>query len=72
MTRRRRLAVIVGAGALYLVGIGFVSGIAVERMRFDGKRAAVLARLTSTQARLHGHVMELERATERRSFLAER
>lgn len=72
MTRRRRLAVIVGAGALYLVGIGFVSGIAVERMRFDGKRAAVLARLTSAQARLHGHVMDLERATERRAFLVER
>jgi len=72
MTARGRLAVIVGAGALYLVGIGFVSGIAVERMRFDGKRAALLTRLTSAQARLHGHVMDLERLTERRSSLAER
>ena len=67
---RRRLSVLMVMIALYLCGIGFLSGMVVERMRFDGRRAAVLASLSAAQARLHAHLMHLERRTESRHHFA--
>jgi hypothetical protein len=61
MRRRHRLAVIVGIVCLYLAGIGFLSGVLVERMRFDARRATVLEHLTTTEQRLHARLMDLER-----------
>lgn len=60
MTRRHRLAAIVGIVCLYLAGVGFLSGVLVERVRFDARRAAVLERLTTTEQRLHARLMDLE------------
>jgi hypothetical protein len=72
MSSRAGLAVIIGVVALYLGGFGFLSGMMVERMRFDGQRTAVLARLTSAHARLHGYLMDLERRTQTRPLASER
>jgi hypothetical protein len=60
----RGLGILVGAGCLYLVVLGFLIGMVVERMRFDRQRTAVLQSLTATQERLHIHLMNLERQTE--------
>jgi hypothetical protein len=42
------------------VVFGFVSGIAIERMRFDRERQAVLGRLEARVQRVHAHRMALE------------
>ena len=60
----RGLGVLVGAGCLYLVVLGFLIGMVVERMRFDRQRAAVLQSLTAARERLHIHLMNLERQAE--------
>jgi hypothetical protein len=65
MTPWRR-AVLIGLGCLYLGGIGFLSGMVMERMRFDAQRTAVLTRLTAAQDRLHAHLMRLEQRAEGR------
>jgi hypothetical protein len=60
---RRRLAVLMGAGGLYLSILSFLTGVVVERVRFDRDRNSVLQRLAATQERLHTHLMDLERQT---------
>jgi hypothetical protein len=55
---------LVGLVVLYLSGVGFLGGLAMERMRFDRQRAAALASLTATQTRLHARLIELERQTQ--------
>jgi hypothetical protein len=60
---RRRLGWLVGAGCLYLAGLGFLSGVVVERVRFDRQRATVHS-LSATQERLHTRLMDLERHPE--------
>jgi hypothetical protein len=72
MRRRRRLAVIVGIVCLYLAGVGFLSGVLVERVRFDARRAAVLERLSTTEQRLHARLMDLEHRPRGRSGGLER
>ena len=72
MSRRRRRLTVLALGALTLGGIGFLSGVVVERMRFDTKRAAVIASLTSAHARVHARLMELEHRTLGRSVHRER
>jgi hypothetical protein len=61
---RRGLAILMGAGCLYLTILGFLAGVVVERVRFDRDRATVLQRLAATQERLHTHLMDLERQTK--------
>jgi len=63
MTRRERGLIIVG-GCLYLTVLGFLTGMIVERVRFDRQRATVLQHLAATQERLHTHLMDLERQTQ--------
>lgn len=55
--RRRILSVVVG---LYLVILGLVVGMVVERFRFDAARAEVLADYTRATSQLHERLMVLE------------
>ena len=61
---RRRLRFLIAAGCLYLTGLGFLTGMIVERVRFDRQRATVLQHLAATQERLHTDLMDLERQTQ--------
>jgi hypothetical protein len=61
---RRGLGILMGACCLYLTVLGFLTGVVVERVRFDRQRTTVLQRLAATQERLHTHLMNLERQTE--------
>ena len=60
MTRRRR-GFLIAAGCLYLAGLGFLTGMVVERVRFDRQRNVLLQHLAATQERLHTHLMDLDR-----------
>jgi hypothetical protein len=66
MRARYRRAVMIGLGCVYLGGVGFLSGILVERMRFDLQRAAVLTHLAATEKRLHARLMDIERELDPR------
>ena len=52
--------------ALYLVGFGMLAGMVVERMRFDHRRADVLARYDKALREWHAFRMELEQVVDRR------
>ena len=52
--------------ALYLVGFGMLAGAAVERMRFDHRRADVLARYDEALREWHAFRMQLEQVVDRR------
>jgi hypothetical protein len=62
-TRKKALIGIVG---LYLVGFGMLAGVAVERMRFDHKRADLVARYDEALREWHAFRMELEKIVEHR------
>jgi hypothetical protein len=49
---------------LYLVGFGMLAGVAVERMRFDHKRADMVARYDEALREWHALRMELEKIVE--------
>jgi hypothetical protein len=55
----RRLALGVGVG-LYLVGLGVLGGMALDRMRYDHQRSEVLARYEQGLTRLNALRMALE------------
>jgi hypothetical protein len=59
---KRKMLIGVGIG-LYLVGFGMLAGAAIERMRFDHKREAVLARYDEAVREWHAFRRELERLT---------
>jgi hypothetical protein len=61
---RRGLGFLIAAGCLYLTGLGFLTGMVVERVRFDRQRGILLQHLAATQERLHTHLMDLERQTQ--------
>ena len=42
MAGRWRWPILVGVLGLYLIGLGFLTGIMVERLQFDGRRTAIL------------------------------
>jgi hypothetical protein len=56
----------IGLG-LYLVGFGMLAGVAVERMRFDHKRADILARYDEALRQWQAFRIELERVVDRPS-----
>jgi hypothetical protein len=60
---RRKALIGIGLG-LYLVGFGMLTGVAVERMRFDHKRADVLDRYDEALREWHAFRMELERIVD--------
>lgn len=70
MTTRRRIA-LGGALGLYFVGLGFLGGMALERMRFDRHRDAVLRRYDEATQRLHNTLMTIERNAQGESSLLE-
>jgi hypothetical protein len=54
---------VIGIGlGLYLLGFGMLAGVAVERMRFDHRRADVLARYDEAVREWHAFRIEVERA----------
>ena len=52
--------------ALYLVGMGFVIGVIVERWRFDGVRKEVLDRYNEVVRQVRSHQMKIELEGERK------
>lgn len=58
---RNRTLIGIGLG-LYLIGFGALAGVAVERMRFDHRRAETLARYDEAVRQWHAFRIELERA----------
>jgi hypothetical protein len=61
--RRRILGLILG---LYLVAMGFVLGVVVERWRFDEARRAVLDRYNEVVRQVRSHQMKIELEGERK------
>ena len=55
----RRTAVAAGL-ALYLIGLGFLGGMAAERIRFDQERTARLHRYDEALGRWHAFLMQAE------------
>jgi hypothetical protein len=64
MLTRHERGLLIAGGCLYLTVLGFLTGMIVERVRFDRQRATVLQHLDATQERLHTHLMDLERQTQ--------
>jgi hypothetical protein len=56
---------IVTVAALYLLVVGFLSGMIVDRVRFDETRSVLLARLEEDTHRVHQRLMAIEREESR-------
>ncbi len=67
MRMRRCRIVVWGSLGIYLLGLGFVSGMAVERMRFDRQRQVIVGRLAERTDRVPAHLMALERTVNAKS-----
>ena len=52
---------IVTVAAFSLLGVGFLSGMIVDRIRFDEVRSGLLARLDEDSHRVHERLMAIER-----------
>jgi len=61
----RRQAVFGFALGMCLVGFGMLAGVAVERIRFDHKRAGILARYDEAVHEWRAFRLELERGVDR-------
>lgn len=66
MNGRWKRALWLALAAVYLLAMGFIAGVAVERMRFDSARAAVLDRYREAVRRVHEHQMDVERGRPQR------
>lgn len=54
--------IVIGAGlGVYLVGLGMLVGMALDRMRFDHKRSEVLSRYERSVTDLNARRMALEK-----------
>jgi hypothetical protein len=53
---------------LYLLGLGFLGGMAAERMRVDARRDALLRQYDDMLQRWHTVLMEIEKEPDGRSF----
>jgi hypothetical protein len=56
---------IVTVAALYLLVVGFLGGMIVDRVRFDASRSVLLTRLEQDTHRVHERLMALEREGSR-------
>jgi hypothetical protein len=55
--------IVLGASiGLYFLGLGFVGGMAWERIQFDRHRTALVSTLQRQADRLHAHLMVFEGA----------
>lgn len=61
MTRRTKTVVGILCG-VYLLGMGMLVGVAVDRMRFDRQRSDVLGRYEQALREWHTYRMTLEKA----------
>jgi hypothetical protein len=61
----RRVPPVVGVVGMWLALMGFLGGMAVERIRFDQHRTSVLDRLRAAESRLHERLMAVEKAATR-------
>jgi hypothetical protein len=57
-TKHRFILTVVG---LYLLGVGFLSGMMIDHIRFDESRSNLLARLEQDSHTLHERLMAIER-----------
>jgi len=57
IARQIRGACTLGA---YLLVLGFLGGMLVSALRFDGQRAAILSKLDDTSTRVRAQLMRLE------------
>jgi hypothetical protein len=69
--RAWRLTAGAGLLALYLCLLSFVIGVALERARFDGRRAEVLRRHEATTTALHRRLMDVKVAAGRPTLPSE-
>ena len=60
--KTRRIVLAFGVG-VYLVGFGMLTGMMVDRMRFDHQRSEILARYERAVTGLNAHRMALEKLT---------
>jgi hypothetical protein len=58
--KTRRIVLAFGVGA-YLVSFGMLTGMVVERLRFDRQRSEVLARYERAVTDLNAHRIALEK-----------
>ncbi len=59
---KTRSTLIVVAVGLYLLGLGMLMGVVIDRMRFDRQRADVLSRYEDTLRQWHAYRMTLEKS----------
>jgi len=52
---------IVTVAVFYLLGVGFLSGMIVDRIRFDEVRSGLLARLEEDTQTVHHRLIAIER-----------
>jgi hypothetical protein len=68
MTRRQ--VALCAVLALYLLGFGFLGGMAFERLRFDVRRAAVLRQYDESVRQWQTHLMAIEKDRVERTIIA--
>jgi hypothetical protein len=56
---------IVTVAALYLLAVGFLSGMIADRVRFDESRSGLLEKLEEDTHRVHERLMAIEREESR-------
>jgi hypothetical protein len=56
---------IVTVAGLYLLAVGFLSGMIVDRIRFDESRSGLLEKLEEDTHRVHERLMAIEREESR-------
>jgi len=61
MENQRFVVVIV---SLYLLAVGVLSGMLVERVRFDESRSVLFTQLEDDTHKLHERLMAIERETD--------
>lgn len=61
MTTRTKTVVGILCG-VYLLGMGMLAGVAIDRMRFDRQRSDVLGRYEQALREWHSYRMALEKA----------
>jgi len=61
MGNRRFVFAIVGC---YLVGVGVLTGMLIEHIRFDESRSALLTQLENDTSTLHKRLIAIERQTD--------
>jgi hypothetical protein len=64
----RELGFLIAAGSLYLTALGFLTGMVVERMRFDRQRSEVLSHYEQALREWQTYRMALEKHAEAQRY----